>query len=260
MKQRLESLEVRRLIQRAGFTPTDALHVLGRYQEWNVEAARLGAEWLAAWLDVSVEAFCEQVIHRMSDRITTELVSKVLEDEVGQPHWEAEPSATALLSRALHNSSHNELDCRLSLQHPLVAIGAPVRAYMPRVAEQLHTELAIPLHAEVANAVGAIAGGVVQRIRVLISQQERVPPIRVHLPDGVRDFDDVEQAVQYAQQVVTPLAEDMARRAGADSAQIETRMERHDHKATTSRGQVVYLGTELLFTAAGRPSQAKREV
>ena len=259
LKQRLESLEVRRLIQRAGFTPTDALHVLGRYQAWNVEAARLGAEWLAARLEVSVEAFCEQVVHRMSDRVTTELVSKVLEDEVGQPRWEAEPSATALLNRALDGSSRHELDCRLSLRHPLVAIGAPVRAYMPRVAEQLHTELAIPPHADVANAVGAVAGGVVQRIRVLISQQERVPPIRLHLPDGVRDFADIEQAVRYAQQVISQLAEDMARRAGAEAAQIETKMERHDHQAITSRGEAVYLGTELLFTAAGRPSQARRE-
>ena len=76
-----------------------------------------------------------------------------------------------------------ELDCTLTLQQPVVAIGAPVEAYMPRVAEQLHTELVIPPHAEVANAVGAVAGGVVQRQRVLINpldESERAarPPAR----------------------------------------------------------------------------------
>ena len=43
---------LRRLVDRglatlAGFTPSDAMHVLGRQQGWNVEAARLGAAVLA---------------------------------------------------------------------------------------------------------------------------------------------------------------------------------------------------------------------
>src|SRR5262249_6358833 len=43
---------VRRLVDRglatlAGFTPSDALHVLGRQEDWSVEAARLGAAVLA---------------------------------------------------------------------------------------------------------------------------------------------------------------------------------------------------------------------
>jgi N-methylhydantoinase A/oxoprolinase/acetone carboxylase beta subunit len=259
LRQRVDALETRRLIQRAGFTPTDALHVLGRYRVWDAEASRLGAEWLSTLLGISAEAFCENVVRSVSDRITTELVSKVLEDEGEQPHWDTEPSASALLRRALDVPANSELDCRLSLNHPLVAIGAPVEAYMPRVAGQLHTDLVIPPHAEVANAVGAVSGGVVQRVRVVISQQERVPPIRVHLPDCVRDFDDLEEAVRHAQAHVTPLVEAMARLAGADSTQIETRMERCDHQSTTSRGQMVYLGTELVFTAAGRPSFALRQ-
>ena len=46
-RRQIESLEARGLARRAAFTPTDALHVLGRYVRWDAEAARLGAELLA---------------------------------------------------------------------------------------------------------------------------------------------------------------------------------------------------------------------
>jgi N-methylhydantoinase A/oxoprolinase/acetone carboxylase beta subunit len=258
LRRRIEGLEAQLVVQRAGFTPTDALHVLGRFQRWNVEASQLGAELLAAQVGWPVETVCEQVVQGVSDRVATELVSKVLEDEVGQPDWEREPTAAELLERALSDAQDGDLDCELTLRRPLVAIGAPVEAYMPRVAEQLHTELIIPPHAEVANAVGAVAGGVIQRLRVLISPLDGGERFRLHLPDGVQDFVDLEQAVRHAQQVMSPHSEALAHEAGA--AQVEMRIARTDRQAKVAAGwgQEVYLGTELIFTAVGRPSPARR--
>ncbi len=259
VRRRIEELEAQLVVQRAGFTPTDALHVLGRFQRWNAEASRLGAEMLAAQAGLSVENLCQQVVRGVSDRVATELVSKVLEDQVGRPDWEREPSAAALLERALNNSQDGDLNCELTLRRPLVAIGAPVEAYMPRVAEQLHTELIIPPHAEVANAVGAVAGGIVQRLRVLISSLDGGERFRLHLPDGVRDFADLEQAVRYARQAMFAHVEALARQVGA--GQVEVQMARVDRQAKVAVGwgQEIYLGTELTFTAVGRPSPAQRQ-
>ncbi len=258
LRRRIEALESQRVVQRAGFTPTDALHVLGRFQPWDVEASRLGAEMLAAQAGLPVEDFCQRVVRGVSDRVATELVSKVLEDEVGAPDWEGEPTAAALLRRALDGPQAGDLNCELTLRRPLVAIGAPVEAYVPRAAERLHTELIIPPHAEVANAVGAVAGGVVQRLRVLISSLDGGEAFRLHLPDGVHDFDDLERAVDHAHKVMFARAEAQARQAGAD--QVEVQMARTDRQASLAAGwgQEVYLGTELIFTAVGRPSPARR--
>jgi N-methylhydantoinase A/oxoprolinase/acetone carboxylase beta subunit len=258
LRQRIEELEAQRVVQRAGFTPTDALHVLGRFQRWNVTASRLGAELLAAQAGLSAQAFCEQVVCGVSERVATELVSKVLEAEVGLPDWEEEPTAAALLERALHGPRDGDLSCQLALRRPLVAIGAPVEAYMPRVAEQLHTELIIPPHAAVASAVGAVAGSVIQRLRVLISPLDGGERFRLHLPDGVCDFTDLEQAVHYAQQVISAHVEALACQAGA--GQVEVQMARTDRRAKVAAGweQELFLGTELVFTAVGRPSPARR--
>jgi len=254
--RRIKSLEARRLILRAGFTPTDALHVLGRFERWDAEASRIAAELMTAQSTLSPEVFCERVISGVSDRVTTELVSKVLGDEATLPDWKREPSAAALLVRALGNVPASDLDCRLTLRHPVVAVGAPVEAYLPRVARQLGTELVIPHHAEVANAVGAVAGGVVLQRRVLIRPVGANQHVRLHLPDGVRDVSTVEEGVIYAQEVIPVQLLALARQAGAD--QIEVQMTRVDREVPVKVGwgHQVYLGTDLVFTAVGRPSPA----
>jgi len=257
LTRRIEGLEARRLVLRAGFTPTDALHVLGRFERWDTEASWLGAELLAAQANLSPEAFCGRVIAKVSNIVATALVSKVLGDEAALPDWEREPAATALLNRALGKVPGSDLDCKLCLRQPVVAVGAPVEAYMPRVAEQLHTELVIPRHAEVANAVGAVAGGVVQQLRATI-RPLNANRLRLHLPNGVRDFSTVEEAVAYARQVVPVQLKVLAQQAGAD--QVEVQMARLDRDAPVAAGwgQRVYLGTELTFTAVGRPSLARQ--
>jgi hypothetical protein len=72
----------------------------------------------------------------------------------------------------------------------------------------------------------------------------------------VHDFHDVEEAVLYAQQQMVPWVENQARQAGA--AQVEVRMTRHDRDLLVKAGwgDKLYLGSELVFTAVGRPSPA----
>jgi N-methylhydantoinase A/oxoprolinase/acetone carboxylase beta subunit len=163
-----------------------------------------------------------------------------------------------LLQRALNDGDSSDLAYNLTLRQPVVAIGAPVEAYMPRVAQTLHTRLIIPPHAEVANAVGAVAGGVVQRQLVLISPLEGGELLRVHLPEGVHDLAKLEEAVEYARRQMVPWIAALARRVGAD--QVEVRMARQDREVVVKAGwgERLYLGTELEFTAVGRPSAAAR--
>jgi N-methylhydantoinase A/oxoprolinase/acetone carboxylase beta subunit len=258
-----------RLVQRVGFTPTDALHACDRLDLWNAEAGQLGAQVLAAQGRCSVRELCQAVVEGVSNRAARSLVSKVLRDEGGLPpplpDWEREPTARLLLERAL-NDGHgpvagealgNELTLALTLRRPVVAIGAPVEAYMPRVTQSLHTGLIIPPHAHVANAVGAVTGGVVQRQRVLITPLDD-ESLRLHLPEGVRDFAQLEAAVTYARDWMQRWMEAQARSAGA--AQVEVQMARHDRQIPVRMGwgERLYLGTELIFTAAGRPSPAVR--
>ncbi|HSJ56549.1 MAG TPA: hydantoinase/oxoprolinase family protein [Anaerolineae bacterium] len=261
--RRVERLVAERFLFRAGFTPTDALHALGRLDIWDVEAASLGARLLAAAARRAPAEFCLDVVEGVSHRAARALVTKAIGDEAHVPAWDEEPTAALLLGRALDGDQASDVAIQFTLRRPVVAIGAPVQAYLPRVAEKLHTRLLIPAHAEVANAIGAVVGNVVQRRQVVVTPLEPSQAaghgVRVHLPEGVHDFADVETAVAYAESVMVPWMEDLAREAGAD--QVEVQVARRDHEVAVKSGwgDRLYLGSELTFTAAGRPSPAARD-
>ncbi len=251
--QWIKSLETQQLVLRSGFTPTDALHALGTLDVWNPEPSRIGARMLARQVNLEPEAFCRLVIEGVSDRVTKALVTKVLSDEGTLPRWEQEQTAEEMLNRALGRRPDSNLGCQVRLRHPIVAIGAPVEAYMPRTAAQLHTGLVIPPYAEVANAVGAVTGSVVQQMRVTI-QPVNEDQFRLHLPDGVYDFPTLDAAVCYAEKTISERIDGTARQAGAEH--VEVRSEREDTIAPV-QGDRIYLGTEIVFTAVGRPRLAE---
>ncbi|MBW2094319.1 MAG: hydantoinase/oxoprolinase family protein [Deltaproteobacteria bacterium] len=250
---RIRHLEKMSIVQRSGFTPTDALHALGKMQCWDRNASTLAAELLASRLGISVAEFCERVVSEVSTRVGKEIVSKILESEAGLPSWDDEPAANTILKWGFSDEHDGELACRLKLKLPVVAVGAAAQGYVPRTAEMLHTESIIPNQAGVANAVGAVAGNVIQRANVRISPLNGGTAFRLHLPKGVCDFADLEKAVSYARSVMRSYMESLARKAGAED--VEVRMVRRDHRETPKLGwaQVIYLDTELVFTAVGRP-------
>lgn len=258
LARQLERLAGQRLVLMAGFTPTDALHALGEFGDSPAAtAARLGAELLAFRANLSADDLCRRVVEDVSHRVSKELVSKALADALARPNWDKEPTARQMLALALNGVGPEPLAVTLTLQQPVVAIGAPVTAYFPQSARQLHTTLVVPPHADVANAVGAVVGGVIQEARVMIQPKEGLESgFRVYLPDGVHDFGRLDDAVAYAQQVMTPRIENLAREAGA--GQVEIKLTRVDQIAPIKPewGGEIYLGTDLTFTAVGRPGLA----
>ena len=245
--RQMREAESQRLILLSAFTPTDALHVLERFQQWNTEAARMGAEILAAQMNLSIELFCKQVVQEVSNKLTSELVNKVLDTG----NEESNGSSMPLLRVA--TGEHTDLACQLTLSRPIVAVGAPVDAYLPRTSEQLNTELIIPPNAHVANAVGAVSGGVVQTITALVRPIDALKPIRLHLPEGTSDFKTVQEAVDFARERVPDQLQDQAHQAGADH--VEIRVHQDDRTAPVGTGweETVFVETILTFTAIGRP-------
>ncbi len=246
---RIAELEGLQVVCRAGFTPTDALHVLARFTRWDPQASLLGARLLAAQCGCLPEEFCAGVVAEFSRRLGTQLLAKALGDEDCLPGWEQEPGASALLGRGLGRITSSALECTLALRLPIIAVGAPVAAYLPAAAAHLHTELLIPRHAEVANAIGAVVNGVVQRLRVLIQAREQ--GYRCYLPGEVLDVRELEEAVCLAGEKATAQLRVLAAQAGA--TQVEVQRVRQDRVARDGYGGEVFVETELTFTAVGGP-------
>jgi N-methylhydantoinase A/oxoprolinase/acetone carboxylase beta subunit len=244
----------------AAFTPSDALHVLGRQRGWNVEAAQLGARLLAleerniraAREAASAHAICERSVeHVIRESARVVLATALAHD----PGIEARAGSWGRLGDRLVNDIvagrpfATLVRAGFELAQPLVAIGAPVAAYYPQVARRLAARLAIPEHAAVCNAVGAVAGVVSQTVDVLVNQPE-FGVFRVHDPAGSRDFAALEAALEHAQGLSRQLALAAARRAGAADPHVETTVT----ESRAHMGAADYVAeAQVRSIATGRP-------
>lgn len=259
----------RRLVDRglatlAGFTPSDAMHVLGRQQGWNVEAARLGATILATEeRNASArregdtpEGICE----RTYQHVIREAARVLLESALAQdPGIEAKQGRWGALGKLIENvvagrTFSRLVDARIGLSTPVIAIGAPAGAYYPEVARRLSARLLVPEHAAVCNAVGAVAGVVSESCEVLVNQPT-FKVFRVHDPAGNRDYTEAHEAIEDAKRVSRALALAAARHAGADDPHVETCV--MERRALAGSADEYLAEATVRSTATGRPATGR---
>jgi N-methylhydantoinase A/oxoprolinase/acetone carboxylase beta subunit len=263
---------VRRLVDRglatvAGFTPSDAMHVLGRQHDWNAEAARLGATILATE-ERNIRARAqgdtpEGICERTYEHVVREAARVVLQCALAQdPGIEASHGRWgplgALLEDTITGRRFSKLvDASIRLALPLIAVGAPAGAYYPEVARRLGAQLTVPAHAAACNAVGAVAG-VVSETREILVNQPSLDVFRVHDPAGNQDYRDAQQAIEHARRVSRELALAAARRAGASDPHVETSVV--ERRAQAGAGsQADYLAEATVRSrATGRPASHAR--
>jgi N-methylhydantoinase A/oxoprolinase/acetone carboxylase beta subunit len=255
----LERLVHRGLVVLSGFTPSDAAHILGLQEGWPAEAAHLGAElWIredaaaGRVTDASADVFARRVLETVILDSGRAIIAAALATE-GEGEIEAGgPLGRRLVDRALSpmRNAGSLLQTSLTLQRPLVAIGAPVATYYPEVAQRLGARLVVPPHAGVCNAIGAVAGGIMQSVTALITAPNE-GRFRVHLPSGKRDFGNLETAAAEALKEATGLAAEQARKAGADAIEVSHR--RLDKVHRDGMGAAIFLDSRIEVTAFGRP-------
>jgi N-methylhydantoinase A/oxoprolinase/acetone carboxylase beta subunit len=257
----LRRLVGRGLVTIAAFTPSDAMHVLGKQHSWNVEAARLGAMILtteernatARKERATPENLCERTYQHVVRAAARVILETALAHDPGieakNGRWG--PLGVLIDSLVEGRSFSRLVDARVSLGTSLIAIGAPVGAYYPEVARRLGTELLIPDHAAVCNAVGAVAGVVSETYEVLVNQTT-FNVFRVHDPAGSRDFSDAAEAIDEATRISRTQALAAAHRSGAKDPNVQTSVVERRAQAGTS-GDYLAEAT-IRSTATGRPA------
>jgi len=246
------------LIGRIGLTHTDILHAEGTYLAWNAEAAGEATQIYSEQLRMSVPAFIELVRDKVTRKLSTEILSRFVSEEIGDTaNFDCETCAV-LLDKILGKGLIPEIDINVSVKPPIIAIGAPVETYFPPVSSRLNAQLVIPEHAEVANAIGAITGSIIETVEVLIDPVYTPTGIHsytVHSPLEKTDFKDLVSAKSYAENIARKLAKERAIKAGVGQ-HLEVKVERSDDTASTAEGFAesdLLLACRVRATAIGKP-------
>lgn len=252
----LERLVARGLVQIAGFTPSDASHVLGRQQGWDRAAAEKGARLFARQKTATGDAFaanarsvCQAVIARLV-RQTSEILLETAFAEDGFEH--PERLARHVLAEAGMQQHIGAARISVGLGLPLIGLGASAPTYYGAVAEGLGCAAILPEHAGVANAIGAVVGQVRVTARVLITAPAE-GRFRVHLPTGPADFTTLPEALALAETAAAEQARAAALTAGA--AEVGVAVDRAVQQADVD-GRAMFLAGEVVAVASGRPAIA----
>ncbi|WP_028306663.1 hydantoinase/oxoprolinase family protein [Desulfitibacter alkalitolerans] len=247
----VHNLENMGIIARISLTPTDILHVLGHFNQWDTEAARLGVEILANQINSDVDEMAQDFMKAIIKKLAMTILQTLVKTEGYKPLDDTKGS-NIFLDKIL-GQGKNVFTCQVAIPIPVVAIGAPVNSYLPEVSKMLNCPLIIPDNAEVANAVGAATGKVIETIRCLIKPGGEGGYI-VHLPWERKGFIDLDDACSYGMEEALKHAEINAKKAGA--GEIEIFSERKDvyGKIAANWADEVYVETRMVVTAIGRPN------
>ena len=258
-EQPLRRLVDRGLVAYSAFTPSDAAHVLDLHASWDRQAAVDGAR---IWAETEIrtnqpaapspEAFAEMVFDLVV-RQTGEAITLALLDSEGHP---LPPRLGPLTRHFLETafSSHaesSEIALSLRFKSPVAGIGAPASTYYPALQERTGTDVILPRHGDVSNAVGAVVGGVMQTVKIIVSAPDEYT-FRLHLPTGPKDLRSFEDAVQLGEQTAAEMAENAARSAGAETVHVDC--SRDDRFVRQAGGPDLFVESTITACATGRPT------
>ncbi|MGQ9729846.1 MAG: DUF1638 domain-containing protein [Candidatus Zipacnadales bacterium] len=242
---RFRRLEEAGVIQRSALTPTDVLHATGEFRAWDTEAAVHGLAVFAELYGVSVPEMVKRIRQGLVERLAGQIIAKELAG--GCPK---DPDEWSELLRSAFKGG-GKLRATLTYERPIVAIGAPVKPFFPAVGRHLNAKVIIPVHADVANAIGAITSEVVVRERAIVRPGE-IANYVVHTRRGRSEYEDLPAAVESAKQHTAALAQERAVRAGTKAQQVRYFV--NERRAFTADGDQILVEIVIEATVAGRPT------
>ena len=212
------------IIGKAGLTPTDLLHIDGRYTPWDVQASQYGLTLFSNYLNWNIPNLTEFIWSQITEIIVRAIVEFLSERKVPTGLFNKEDIGAWFF----HNSiatTHPHLDTQIRLRYPIIGIGAPAAIMLGEVAKILHTDLILPNYFHVANAVGAIAGSIMVAEEILVYPRLSesgldVISYIVQARDDRQEYENLDEALSFAREFSQERALSAATRSGADNPQV----------------------------------------
>lgn len=244
-------------VHRASLTPTDILHIENDYNKWDDEAALLGAKILAARYKRDLKQFVEDVLLEIYYQVSKVIVKTLVQEEGKSLPLESS-NLNYIFKKMLYNDNQGKdlVDFNLKCNLPLIAVGAPVKAYFPEISKRLNTKLILPKYAEVANAVGTVGGEVIEHITVMIKPGDG-GGFLVHTPSERKFFKKLKDAANFAKDKGKDIAVRRAESSGASN--IETKIIKDDKYSdyvgqnAKNKDDQIFIESRLTITAIGKP-------
>lgn len=242
------------VLARIGVTPTDVLHVQGRYNAWNRQVAYAGIEILAKRREMSVSSFLSDVERKIKARLAMTCVQAAANFEGEDISVRDSAAAMYILGRAFKSKPSSIINPEIRLKKPLVAIGAPAGVWLNEAAELLNAEVTVPEDADVANAYGAAVGQVTESVEIIINFDNN--SYILNTPWERSEYRTKEEAMFFAihegrKYIEHVLADAGCKRCNIDENISDMMVNLPDVEDVEGRASKTYVGTKVFLTGVG---------
>jgi N-methylhydantoinase A/oxoprolinase/acetone carboxylase beta subunit len=246
---KLGRLEENFMIQRCGLTLTDLLHVTGRFERWDKDAAERICRIFSRLTKMDIPDMAGHLMDLGIRRLSLELLKRQLDDET-DPEALHTCQVCKTLVENLFAGGSDQYAVRIDLKRPVVGIGAPIHFFLPRAAAILGAQAVLPEDSDVANAIGAITSDIVVKRHLRIIPNEEGGFLIEGLA-GARHFNKFETADAFARDELGRVVRDLARAAGTSARVAELKTE--DKILTSAGGMKIFMGRTIHAKLTGRP-------
>jgi N-methylhydantoinase A/oxoprolinase/acetone carboxylase beta subunit len=245
---RLQELGVIRL---SAPTPTDALHVLGKFSLYDAEAGGLAMRAVGRYVGIDAEQAACRVVAEVERRMALSIMRRELTADGERMTPDEFSRHRALFDRIVGPAGDEGFRLLWQQQRPVIGIGAPVAAFLPGACRKLGVDPIVPEHAGVANAVGAVVSGVSVTERTYIRPGQFGGYV-MFAADERREFAGLDEAQEAATDHLVKTVRRKARRYGTSEEQV--RVEVVHHMGRLRDGGTQLLEVELEGYLTGAPS------
>ena len=239
-------------ITRIGVTPTDILAAEGTYKEYDTEASRIAASLLAESAGMDTGTFIATAKKEIVKKICRCFMDHLIRAETGQD--DLSEHEMRMIEDIIRGG--DDYDMRMAIKMPIVGIGAPVGAWLPDVARFFSTELILPENYDVGNAIGAISSSVTEvveiPVRAAFQDFSEKPECVVYNGTEAFDFQDKDEAMEFAIEEAGKIATARAMESGAQEVSLEYKID-ETCVDVRGKGKKVFRGATVLARASGKP-------
>ena len=234
-------------------TPTDLLCVKEIYTDGlDAEAAGIRLGIIADMLGTEISELVRTMTEEVEKTVFMTCLQSFADFSGKNVNLRAEPAAVYLADKMFSEKGSSFLKVKGQLKKPIVAVGAPVRAWLPYVAKRLNTEIIIPENSEVANAVGAALGYIYERSEALVRKEKNRDEYYLFLPHEKRQFETREEALETGLRELREDVHSKAVKAGCKTPEITVDYE-DVYVDAFGNSESTYVETRITAEAAGRP-------
>jgi N-methylhydantoinase A/oxoprolinase/acetone carboxylase beta subunit len=252
----LERLVSGGFVQLSGFTPSDAAHVIGVQSLWNRKAAEMAAELFARRKTARGNAISTDGIALSSAilaLVTRRSAEAILETAFAEDGLDAEALvASPLVQRAI-DGIDGVATVSIAPDRPVIGLGASAGLHYARLPEYLGVACDCPVHADVANALGAVVGPV--RLSALVTiTAPAADRFRITGGPDASDHTTLETALAAARTLARNMAAQKADAAGAAAPDIVLS---ENINSVMVEGLEIFVEATIKATATSRPRTAR---